>query len=398
MPSFLTRDTRVFVSKNTENQPATPATGYNASIAGLTANYLRCLMTDRRFMTPQLGTRNDLDKLGHGNEFLTATRADYWQQPTMTIGDDANATNMVLFLIRAFSGTVTSGLPAFMPDGTTATPTGGAIQHDVSIQSQAQGRQLLSFNTIVQAAYQDDTNVGWDFRFTGCVVDNFTVSQQQGQPPQWSAELVGSGRYITPSGLVTASGTSQVPDLIDQRYIHSASIGFSYVADSTTVDLAASGRVVAFSLGFQNNARRADQRIGDPFMTAYDPNSGAYTNRIERGRRSCNFTVTITADSNLAEFLLHRNQTLVQDITISMYGNLITGTGAYAAQASNIRRHNDMVRIIIPRAKISAIELGDDNDVATLQLTFDMIKPSTAIEYIKAQIINQQNTYYPSYS
>lgn len=395
--SFLTRDAVIFISKNAESLPADPGATYNAAIAGTTANYLRILTTARSFPHPFLITLSDLDKLGHGSEFETDIRPDYWRQPVMTIADDANVENMALMLVRAFSGAVTSGLPAFMPDGTTVCPAGGAQEHLLTIKNSSQGRQLLSFNVAVQVGYKSDVAQGSDFRYTGCVVDSFSISQQQGQAPQWSAEIVGSGKHITPSGFVLAAGATQRPNLVNQRYIHSASIGLVYSTDLGTVDLATAGVVKAWAFQWNNNVRRDDRRIGDPFRATNDPTSGAYTNHTERGRRSCTFTVTVDLPSDLSYHVMNRDNKLVSNIILTMRGNLIAGSGAYAALSGAVPRHNDTVELTLPRSKVSGIELGDDNEVQTVQLSFSILNPDQAIQYVTGRILNSHTSYYPTF-
>jgi len=395
MAEFLVRDTRLFVSKDTENAVSTPETNYNASIAGTTANFLRAVMTGRTFLVPSLETIDDLNKIGTGFENASTLRPNYWTQPVLTLGEEANVENMALMLVRALSGSVTSGLVALMPDGTTSTPVGGPTEHIVLMQHPDVGRQLMSFNVVTQGGYRSDSARGFDFRFPGMVVDSFQMGQNKGEVPTWSAELVGSGKFATPSGLVLASGANQVPDMIDQSYLSSASIGLVYTGQSGLVNLSAQGRVHAWNFQFNNNVRRDDRRIGDPFRVSNDPTSGAYTNHMEHGNRTCAFQCTVATTEDLAEFILHRDNVQVQNIILTLRGNLFVGTGAYAAQGAGVQRHNVLVEVTIPRSYVRGISNGDENDTSVLTLDFFPVRTSQSQEYVTARILNGVNTYYP---
>lgn len=392
---FLVRDTRLFISKDTEGTVADPATNYNASIPGLTADYLRAVMTGRTFLIPTLEFTDDLDVIGTGFEQASLLRPNYWTQPVLTLGEKANAENMALMLIRALSGTVTSGETAFMPDGTTPTPTGGPYEHIALMQTAEQGRQLVSFNVITQGGYRSDAARGMDMRFPGCVVDSFQMGQNRGEYPTWSAEIVGSGKYITPSGLVLAAGTSQLPDLVDQKYIGSSTIGLVYTGSAGLVNLSALGRVRSWNFQYNNNVRRDDRRIGDPLRVSNDPTSGGIVNHTQRGPRTAAFQVVVSTSEDLAEFLLHRDNVQVQNIILTLRGNLFAGTGLYAAQAANIDRHNMTVEVTIPRSRLRGISNGDENDESVLTLDFFPLREQQAQEYITARIINGHETYYP---
>lgn len=392
---FLVRNTRLFVSKNTEGSVADPSTNYNASIAGLGANYLRGLMTGRTFLIPQLEFTDDLGVIGTGFEQASLLRPNYWSQPVLTIGENANAEMMALMLIRALSGSVTSGLPAFMPDGTTPTPAGGPTEHIALMQNDDQGRQLLSFNVVTQGAYRSDAARGYDFRMPGCVVDTFQMGQNRGEYPTWSAEVVGSGKFITPSDLVLAAGANQIPDLVPQQYIGSSTIGLVYTGQSGLVNLSALGRVRSWNFQYNNNVRRDDRRIGDPLRVSNDPTSGGFRNHAERGPRSAAFQVVVSTTEDLAEFLLHRDNVQVQNIILTLKGNLYTGSGLYAAQGAGIQRHNYTVEVTIPRSRVRGISNGDENDDSVLTLDFFPLRETQGQEYITARILNGHTGYYP---
>ena len=394
---FLVRNTRLFVSKDIEGTVADPATNYNASIPGLTEDYLRAPMTGRTFVIPTLEFTDDLDVIGTGFEQASLLRPNYWTQPVLTLGEKANAENMALMLIRALSGSVTSGLVAMMPDGSTPTPVGGPTEHIVLMQSDDQGRQLVSFNVITQGAYRSDAARGFDMRFTGCVVDSFQMGQNRGEYPTWSAEIVGSGKYITPSGLVLASGTSQLPNLVDQQYIGSSTIGLVYTGQSGLVNLSALGRVRSWNFQYNNNVRRDDRRIGDPLRVSNDPTSGGIINHTNRGPRTAAFQVVVSTTEDLAEFLLHRDNVQVQNIILTLRGNLFVGSGLYLAQAPEVQRHNYTVEVTIPRSRLRGISNGDENDESVLTLDFFPLREQQGQEYITARILNGHTAYYPSF-
>src|ERR1051326_5932508 len=204
MAEFLSRDVSFLISK-------APETSYNTPFTDGT-DFERCLMRGSNFVIPTLESLDDADKIGTGFEWATQQRPNYWSHPTFPVAEDVNTDKFALFLARAFGGateTPTQLIPS----------TGLAYEHILVLQTAAEGRQLPSSHLITSVGYVDSSHVGADFGIMGVVPDTVTVSQTRADAPQYTVELVGSGRWARPAGV------SSLPSTVDaQHYVHGASV------------------------------------------------------------------------------------------------------------------------------------------------------------------------------
>lgn len=367
MAEFISQNISLLISK-------TPESSFNTlKTAG--SDFFRAVMRGNSFGLPVLDKIDNSDLVGTGYEFPTVLRVNYWGHNVMSIGEDANVDLMPLFLARAMGGT--NAAPS------TVDVTGK--QHILLLQDTST-RQLPSSNLITSVGYIDDSNPGADFLWGGVVSENFQLSQSGGGVPTWSTELVSSGKYTTPlpTGVRTGLPTLVGVDTTNNKdmYVHPAAIVISYT-DGSSVNLATAGRIKSWNFQLNNNLRRDDRRPGDPFRTANDPTTGAYVNRLLRGKRQCSAQVVVSLDENLDEFSAMAANRVIDNLAIILKGNLIAG---------GVVGTNYAVEINIPKCYMRTVSPGNENDDVTLTLDFFPIKGTG--EYMSATVTNTRATAY----
>lgn len=369
MAEFIVQDINLLISKTVETSFNTPKT------AG--TDFIRAVMRGNTFGFPVMNKVDPSDLVGTGFEFSQLPlRADYWNHPVMTIGEDVNADLFPVFLSRVFGGT--NATP------TTLNTTGR--QHTLLLGASNQ-RQLPSSNLITSVGYVDDTHPGADFLWMGVVPESVQISQEAGRAPTWAVELVGSGKFATPlptgvrTGLPAEVGddTTNGPNM----YVHPATVVITYT-DGSTINLSTAGKIRSWNFQFNNNLRRDDRRPGDPLRVADDPSNGAFVNRLQRGPRTCAAQITVSLDENVTEFVTMSQNRIVDNLSFIMKGNLIAG----ATPATNYT-----VQIDIPKAQLRTVTPTTVNDDAALVLDWFPLKGS-ALEYVSATIINTRATAY----
>lgn len=371
MSEFILQSTSILVSKDREDP-------FNEIIAD-GAEFHRIETRGNPIVLPILGKSDTLDLVGSGQEFsVSALRPNYWEHPVIPVTNDIDVDIFPIFLSRVFGGV--NAAP------TTVSVAGKEhillLQHD----NDPLGRQLPSFNLVTSIGYVDDSHPGADMQWTGVVADSLQISQNRADLPTWSVELVGSGGFVRPVPALTRADfpvavgddTTNNKDLV----VHGAAVIVSYT-DGTTVNLATEGRIRSWSFNFNNNVRREDRRPGDPFRVSDDPTSGAYVNRLLRGRRTCGAQVVVSLDENLAEFVTMQQNRIVDNLAFIMKGHLIAGATPNA---------NYTIEINIPKAQLRTITPGNENEDATLTLDWYPLKGTG--EYVSGRVLNKRATLY----
>lgn len=370
MAEFLTRDIKVLLGKAREGS-------YNAAHI-LGADFIKGVMLGRVFGIPTLDTIDDANKTGTGFEFATQLRTNYWQHFAMTIADELNVGLGALLFARALGG-----------NHAAPSQLGGAAsevwEHTLLMQTAAQGRQLPSFNIITSVGRVDATNYGAEFQYPGCVIESLTVSQTRSEPPQISADIVGSGKFVAPIAADIASANIPLYTVISD-YIHGAAVTIAF-NDGTAINLSQEGRVRGWSFTLNNNLRRDDRRPGDPFRVADDPATGAFVNRLTRGPRSATFSTTVSLAENfpVREFLTHSQNKIITSLLVTCKGNRMAVPGTLPAGSDNC-----VFEIQLPKSHLRALTATDENDEAALTLDFFPVKGSG--EYLQGRIVNDRDT------
>jgi hypothetical protein len=335
-----------------------PESAFNTLPAGAATNWLSAVTTNPQLVVPNIEKITDEGKTGNGNEFPTVARNNYWSQPEFSIADELNTDIFAVLLRRAMGATATVAQVA----------ASAQYEHSMTMQLDSSGLQLPSSSLAVLAG-SNDMVLG------GCVVNSIAVEQQGANPATFTAALVGSGHWKRSSTIASFA----LPAMLAQNYMHGAQTVMNF-NDGTSLDLSA--RVRNLSVALNNNLRRDDRRPGDPFITAGDPTSGAYTARMTRGPRSVNAQVTVLLDSITREFDAHRLNTILTSVTFKFVGYQITGEAA--------KYHE--VELVIPKAYVRNIGGGQDNDLDTLTLDFLALKDTVTSGLMTAKVRNAQTT------
>ena len=336
MAEFITRDIDLLISKE-------PESGYNTNYVDA-ADFQRMLTTGSPLSLPTLEKLDDADRIGQGDEFPRQARGNYWSQPKWQISDVLNTGLAALFFARALGGTVTDTLVAT-----------GVYDHTFSHQEDGAGRQLPS-SSVVQSVG------GQDWLFPGVVVGAFGVSQEGANPPQFTADLVGSGKHVEISAIDPAFG--DFPDPITQNFMHGASTVLSY-NDGSLLDFSAAGRCRNVSFQWANNLRENDRRPGDPILVNNQPFKGAFVNRCLRGRRQLQISLSVTLDENQREYLKNRDTTAITSLKMLCKGALIDSSRFHEFELN------------VPKCYIASIEGGTVDEDLVQNITLVALADSS---------------------
>jgi hypothetical protein len=147
---------------------------------------------------------------------------------------------------------------------------------------------------------------GEDWGMSGVVVGAFSITQEGGNAPRFTADMTGTGRHTKIS---TISPTLTLPTPTPENYVFGPDVLLEFNNGSL---LNVSSRVLNLSLNLNNQLIESDRRPGDPALVAGDYSKGAYQGRLQRGDRKCEVVLTLALDENTVEYDAMRNNT---DIT-----------------------------------------------------------------------------------
>lgn len=190
MSEFLINDVALYVSKTLE-------AAYNGDVIG-GDKYAMIRTLQPAYVLPQVEFVNDAGVPGNGHEFATTWCPTYISHPAFTFTDDVNFGIAGRLALRSLGGTVTTA-----QQGSTS-----AYKHSCSMLPNSTGRQLPSFAMASLLG-------GASYRVAGVVVDRFRLSQNRADRPQYTVDVVGSGKYTDPlERLGTCTITNATPAVI----------------------------------------------------------------------------------------------------------------------------------------------------------------------------------------
>jgi hypothetical protein len=173
MSEFLINDVALYVSKTLE-------TAYNGDVTA--GNKYAMIRTQQpAYVLPQVEFVDDAGVPGNGHEFATTWCPTYISHPAFAFTDDVNFGIAGRLALRALGGSVSTA----QLNGTSA------YKHSCSMLPNADGRQLPSFAMASLLG-------GASYRVAGVVVDRFRLSQNRADRPQYTVDVVGSGKYTDP--------------------------------------------------------------------------------------------------------------------------------------------------------------------------------------------------------
>jgi hypothetical protein len=334
MTDFLSRDVKLGLSKLPETAFNTP---YTTAI-----DYLALTTKQPFVIVPAIEKTDDAGRIGNGTEFPTYICNTYWSHPALNITDDVNVEACGRLGLRALGGPVVD----------SAAATG--FKHSAAMLPVSAGRQYPSSDFVTQLG-------GADFLLAGMVVERFRISQNRADVPQYSVDLIGSGKHLKPAGFSVTGSAAIIPCLTGNNVV----IAWTDSSGRRTITAEAC-RVRSWFAEVANNLKQNDRCAGDPQLTEGTCPPGAYVRKLLRGSRSVAAQIVITLDSTLPEWLQMVCNEILTDVTFTVNGPLISG-----AIYQN-------VELNIPKATFRAATSGDDNDDAIITLDVaPLYDPST---------------------
>lgn len=189
MPEFRQRDAAIWVSK-------LPETTFNTFYTAGT-DYLKARSQNAVVLIPEQEKSNDAGFAGNGHEFPTFQCNRYWLPMSLGLTDQVNFELAGRLALRALSGAVTD----------TTLSGGVAYKHACNMMPVSQGLFLKSMDVISELG-------GASFLFPGAVVESYRMEQNGADPPNFTANLINSGKHRSPHQVgvaqvetATAAGT-----------------------------------------------------------------------------------------------------------------------------------------------------------------------------------------------
>lgn len=335
MTDFLSRDVKLGLSKLPETAFNTPYT---------TASDFEPIITKTAFyVLPAMEKTDDAGRIGNGTEFATYICNSYWSHPAVNINDDVNVEACGRLWLRTLGGPVVD------------TAAGTGTTHSAAMLPVAAGRQLPSSDFL-------STLGGADFLLAGMVPERFRFSQNRADVPQYSCDLIGSGKHARPSGITLTGSAATIQCLTG----NDVSIAWTDTSGRRTVTAEAC-RVRSWFFEVVNNLKQNDRCAGDPQLAEGVCAPAGYVRKLLRGSRAVTAQVVITLDSTVPEWIQMACNEVLTDVTFTINGPVI-GVGPT----------KNSVVANIPKATIRGTTSGDDNDDAVIALDFvAMYDPTT---------------------
>lgn len=322
---FLVRDVLLALSKLRES-------AFNTQFSAAT-DYL-ALDVDPIVSAPEMEKTDNVGKAGI--EFATYICNRYWQPPQLALAGDVEFDVLGRLALRAFGGTVTE-----------TTPVAGSKKYALPMMAVAAGLQLPSSDITVLL---DDIS----FIYAGLVINSLEISQQGNNIPRYSANLLGSGKFVNPIGFTPPSlaSVTACPSDID--------VAIFWTDSGGTRDLAATSCQVRSWRAFLNNNIETDPNeircAGDPLV---GPSGGQarYVRGLPRSAqgRQAGVELSLLVD-DLSYWTQMAKNDDITNLTIRLRGPLISGT--------TYNEHNYK----LPVCTVRGAQAGDSNGKAVWNL------------------------------
>lgn len=357
MPQYLINDVALYVSKTKEGS-------YNAGISGGT-NYAKIRTQQPAYVLPQVEFINDAGVPGNGHEFATEWCATYVAHPAFSFNDDINFGIAGRLALRALGGTVTTA-----QQGGTA-----AYKHSCNMLPVASGRQLPSFSMASELG-------GASYKLDGVTVDRYRLSQNRADRPQYSVDVVGSGKFTTPHGLTS------LPASLDVASCLNGNSSEVYWTDSsgTTTFSGAGCTLRSWFVEVSNNLRLNDRCPGDSTQTlTYNSTTTnpAYAGKLLRGNRVVTGQIQILLDSTVVPWERYATGQELTNITFKAQSSSEAGTG-----------YKYTVTYIIPKARIQSVEPAENDGDAAMSINLVGMYDSVSGGALKCEVINTETSAY----
>jgi len=237
---------------------------------------------------PKLNTENDAEEFGKGHEFATQSFQVSW---------DVGGTLEKYLSAEIAAWAMAFGLGKVVKSGTTpnfiytCTPL---------LPASGDAAELPYFSFVEQI--RPGAGVVLDRMAVGCVIEGWTISIGSGPGranSKLTVELVGSGKFIEPSGITMPAATLE-------KLLPSASLALTI----NGVNYVTNKNIVSLETSWKNNVRLdAGFYPGSGFQTPGEATSGAIRGRLEFGNRQGTLRFTARFENGSTELTKLRQQT-----------------------------------------------------------------------------------------
>lgn len=302
------------------------------------------------FVLPKLEKRSDAGKSGHTAP--THLCNHYWLPGKYGFKDDVETNAPARMFRRALGGAVTDTLVE-----------AGVYDHTFAILQPQVGSILPSFGmvSLLDAA---------SYLLHGCMVDRFKVSQKGDERAQFEAEIVQSGKFTSPHGLVS------LPELVSPACMDSFRTVVTYVdTDASTVNLGTLGTLLEWMVEHTNNIKTNKRRVGDTIQTTGSSGSGAHVRRMPRGKYETSISMLIDF-LDLSYWTKSVQNEILTNLKFKIVGPSIGATS----------RHE--FEIIVPRFSFEAVDPSEDDGDAAMQINVIPLEDSVTLGTITGRVRN----------
>lgn len=259
---------------------------------------------------PQFRFVDDQDQQGDGSEHATDQRIDYVERITIPVAGKLNFQTCARMFFRGLGGPVSTGVIA-------GAGNVGAL--DYLCNMQAKNITTPIFTSIAQLL------PGANYRMMSFIVNTFSITLTNAQPPRFTAELIGSGQHEELTQVVIDAEGDTVYD--PHIYPNGAFARFGF-NDGAPVDVRGDG-LLGLTLSFSNNCV-FKELPGDPTMDATIDGvlvKVPYPIFIKRGNRTATaqYKTYLNALSEVRD--QQKSGKLLTSISAIFTGPRVAGTG-----------------------------------------------------------------------
>jgi len=343
-----TENTQIAISTACETSFNTPKTS--------ASDYEGLPTTEPFFLLPKVEKVNDAGRVGRNAP--THLCNTYWSHGEVSIKDDVDTNVPAKLLRRALGGA-----------STPTTVAAGVFDHNFTILPPQLGDVLPSFNIVAILG-------GSDFLLSGVMTDSIKFSQKNAERVQYEANLVGSGKFTSPSAITPFPAMANTPCMDGYK----VEVKYTDGDGSTVVNLSTLGKVVEWMVEHKNNIRRDKRRTGDPIQTVTNVGSAAHARKQPRGKYET--AAQITVDFNdLSDWNRAIKNEQLFNLSFLIPGPQI-GTTIY--------RHE--FEIILPLFSFETPDTGDDDGDATTPINIVCLEDPVTKGTMKVRIRNATST------
>lgn len=349
MASYLTRNAVLYISTAPESSINTPVT--------TGANFKRVVADNPIVKIIGVEKRNDLGRAG--SEWMSAQCNTYFEPTAIQIGSDVDFDAIARLALRSVGGTVV--------DATVVSSV--AYSHTAPMLSAATSRQLPA-TTVVSAIEGSSAS----FLYSGCVVDQFTMSQTGVDIAKVQINLIGTGKHRKPHAVTSLPSAPSFACVKPFAYL-------SY-DNGSPVDLGAGCTIKAWTVTIANNHNAANDRCtGDSSQNAgdYTASGGAsdasFNTKLLHGDRVVSGSFTIELDT-IAQWTDMMANTSITSLVLGVRGAVLDAGGPTY----------ESLKITIATSFFTEVQAVDVNGTACIQVSF--VASGTGTSVASVAVVN----------